>query len=396
MRIILMLLLTFGLYAQTVYTNTFDTFIGNKNADTQLQFIFSKQWQAAYGDSLHEDLSGNGYDAVLNGWTYAQLLDSSYSTGASFYNVSADSFLHFPGATTHYLTVPDQTVLNPQGGSFTMTFAGKFENYDGVTAPELFYKSGTALIRVRVLYPGAATDPYIYLTLINDATTNVFNNLDITGALYTDSLIILSVVIDQPNTEVRTYVNGALKKTTDAPSLAGNIAPTGAWYIGRNTAAALPFYGSMYYVSFANDKLTVPELQRETELVYNAIATNASVNRVYGQWFQTAWSDTIGFPLSDATLGNNQEWVLDVKSKDTDGSGSTNWWIGKKREPKTVVKTVNCSASFENDKVYFGDGFALSSDTLWVAFADTASVDNVVLSKAKHHLIQRKSGWLGW
>lgn len=114
-----------------------------------------------------------------------------------------------------------------------------------------------------------------------------------------------------------------------------------------------------------------------------AVGSNAIRDSANGNFFQTAYSDTLLIPLSDATLGSNQEWKFTLSNKDT-----VTAWIGSRASAKSTVKTIPGGATFGSNTVYFGDGFSLSGDSLVIAFpADTASVDNIVLSKASHHLL---------
>ena len=389
--IIILLLCNLWINAQTVFSDSFNNFVPLDTSASAF-WVFDGNYHIVFGDSVKNDLAGTN-DLLLNGWANYAAVADSLTDSNPFYN--GGNALKF--SSTRYLKLAAGTTgdLAPGSGDFTIMASFKVDNLSAHRDPFGYgntfatsEKQYAAQIRTNGelrfgIYDGSG-GAYI------DPSTFTYNTVSV-GQVYQ---MVVSVDRDGQQT---LYVNGV---AADSQSVTNSVDISGASQLFTISSAnsILPFDGTIYNFGFWDRAMSKQEVKKLWALPYGWISTNGNVLKTVSEsnFFATAFSDTLGIPLPDATLGANQEWVFDVKSKDTDGSGSTNWWIGKKREPKTVVKTVNCGASFANDKVYFGDGFALSSDTLWVAIADTASVDNVVLSKARHHLIQRKSGWLGW
>lgn len=169
--------------------------------------------------------------------------------------------------------------------------------------------------------------------------------------------------------------------------------------IGRDDGATSRDYvGLVADVRLYNKRLSQSEI---TSLAtsYNTAFKAINDNVDFSDNFVTFW-DTIGVPLSDATLGNNQVWQLSFKGKSSDATPTIRAWIGSAAVAKSSVYSITAGESFSTQAVNFGNAFALSSDTLWFASAstaDTVSVDDVVLSKAQNSTANgRFKGWLGY
>lgn len=379
-------------YSQVVLSEPFNDFPGIATGATANWRFVDSYHSASSGDSVYEDLTANGNDLkTFNGYAdYAAILAACTQPSVSY---SGGNALTFNG-TTHSLELPDNTKLNfgtddvtiqlwVYDADYTDGTQGWFSKYQDANNRMGFWHDASGFVGTYARDTG--TYAWFYANTSSPFTNEKWHRVVIT--------------VDRSDT-LKCYVDGVLvtfaETNLDAVTSVEN---TANFVVGTFLTSFLD--GAIDELIITQGSLLTEKQVKESGfLAKDWVSTNGNVTRLRSgagfEFAQTAWSDTLCIPLPDAILGANQEFVFDVKSKDTDGSGSTNWWIGKKREPKTVIKTVNCSASFENDKVYFGDGFALSSDTLWVAFGDTASVDNVVLSKASHHLIRNVTRWLTW
>lgn len=377
MKILLFLLLSLQMFGQTVLNETFS----DRTPDTTLAkfkvaYLFDP---TNFNDSTN--YAGTGLDLTRNGG-----VGDSAISGVL---VSGGSAIYFDGTNDYYSGGTD-TDYDVGTNSASFHAIVKLNNLDG-TNRRLWYKRNTNPGYDLVFNSTNAVLFFRDLTA-HQASANIAH-----GIIDSDWHIV-SIVANRTTNQAYLLIDGTLiGSALDISSLV-DITGASAFAFGAASSAAAFWKGHIQAAFITNTADSTAEIRQLFYKPRNWVSVNSNVSRDLSipEFYLTAWSDTLGVPLSDATLGANQEWVFDVQSKDTDGSGSTNWWIGKKREPKSTVKTINCGSSFENDKVYFGDGFVLQSDTLWVAFSDTASVDNVVLSKAKHHLIRNVTRWLTW
>lgn len=143
--------------------------------------------------------------------------------------------------------------------------------------------------------------------------------------------------------------------------------------------------GYLAALAVVKDSISLRESKEWGIIPEGWVSTHGNVLRDLSvpEFFLTAFSDTLVVPLPNSTLGTNQEWKFTLSNIDTITA-----WIGSRASKKSVEKTIPGGAAFGSNTVYFGDGFSLSGDSLVISFpADTASVDNVVLSKASHHLL---------
>lgn len=361
-------LLTGSLFSQTVYTTAFNSFLDTTATDSTITlFLFDSTFQ-----KMGIDYSANNHDLTWSvgatAWTDSIYVDNPLVNGG----------LHHKMPATGNWNRTSEASQNPGTSKFFIVMIVKVDN--ALTQYDWFGKlvwSGTAWNGYSL---SLTTTPRIEFT-VGDGTSHKIAqyNFNYVGQGW------LAIAGIQNNDSLYVYVNG--EKTNATLSSAYDITTSNSYVLGGRNY----FGGRIVY--FRQEKYgdlseAIKKVREISGLPNGWRSNNGNVVRedLISNWYLTAYNDTLCVPLPDATLGANQEWVFDVKNRDTDGSGSTDWWIGKKRQPKTTVKTINCGSSFENDKVYFGDGFALSGDTLWVAFSDTVSVDNVVLSKVSHHL----------
>lgn len=229
---------------------------------------------------------------------------------------------------------------------------------------------------------------------ISDGTNNY--SKDIGG--FTAGNTHAGVVVDHAGGKIRYYRNGIKIDSVNITTL-NTISNAYSFIVGRQ-ADPVGYYDSTFYaVSLHKSVLTDRQILEDVYLADGWVSKNGNVTRENFAFAQTFW-DTIGIPLSDATLGNNQVWQLAYKGKSSDATKTINAWIGSAAEAKSSVYTITAGTSFATNTVNWGDAFALSSDTLWFASAstaDTVSVDDVVLSKAQNSTANgRFNGWLGY
>lgn len=378
---LLFLLVSFSLFGQSVsITNSDVSNIANWTG-ANAAWIFGNSFHAVYGDSAHKDLTANNFDLTYSWSTYAELVDSMGDASPVY---SGDEALYFDG--NDYL-VGDAGELSPGAGNATL--CGWFKT------------SSSATMRI---FNAQATNYWIIRTnagklngLINSTagTTNITSTANINDGEWHFFAFVIDQTVDS---ELRLYINGA-SAATDVSLTGGtintSIAPP---YIGRDAAGTQYFTGHIAAIYHFDSALSDADINRLYALGWNFVSTNGNVTRESpSAFYQTVYSDTIGIPLSDATLGTNQEFVFTSLLKDTDGAGTSNWWVGQKRLPKTSIKTITFGSSFVTKTAYFGDAISFSSDTLWVAVSDTIIFDNIVVKRTQHHLKSPANReWLGW
>lgn len=372
--VILLLLLSVTLTAQTVYNNDFSRFDNVGDAVLYLGFSPTMHSGDATNDSLFEDMSGNGYDFAVGGWTYVQLLDSVTTLYGNPF-IENGSSLSFLGA--HYLSKAGAAMYNPEDGDFTIAITWYIRaSGDSRIFGRHFNNSYWAFETTR--RPGweLRESSGAWNAYLNDNT----QYKQLTGAAsagYAGGWLHIAVVVDETAETAKMYYNGVqVGSTLDITGLGTLANTTDAAYVGKGP---LTNYGAGYIASFKmwDRVLTAQEVKADFSMPRGAVASQGNVTRNLDEWFLTAWSDTIAFPLSDATLGTNQEWKFTLSNKDT-----VTAWIGSRASAKSTVNIIPGGATFSGNTVYFGDGFSLSGDSLVIVFpADTASVDNYVLSK---------------
>lgn len=353
-------------HAQSIITDGFSEFTAAFNDTSRVAHYILNPTKYT---SVLVDRSSNTHTLVANGGVGDSTIESTYGT-AIYFDGNND---YYEGgniaetASSVLIRFYNSSVINAASSSqYIITLNGQFFG--------LCFGTETAVF----------TDEIITLVAPSSYKVGWTSSTDSIAIGWHDLLLYWN------GTTYDIYLDGVNKKNaTDGTPAKVSITD---FKIGRRGSAEKYFNGFIYSVTIFD-----PEILTET-LPDRWVGTDANYSKdINGSnWFASVF-DTIGLPLDNTTLASGQEFKLTVDIKDTDGSGSANWWIGKKREAKTNIKTVTCNSVFTNKTVYFGDGFSLSSDTLWVAVGDTVSIDNVTLSKQTHHLKSPANrGWLGW
>lgn len=202
---------------------------------------------------------------------------------------------------------------------------------------------------------------------------------------------------------VQLTVDGDAFATTTGAS-AYNVTNSDVVKIGeRSSDGNFNWTGFMSMLSIYDEALTLAQLRDLAMLPAGYRSLNGNVSRAFDNFTEFTMWDTVGIPLSAQTaLGSDQEWRVTVKAKSADATKTVRAFVGSIANPKSSTQTATAQTGYSNLIFNLGNGFEITaSDTLWVmsnSVSDTisVSVDSGLLSKAKHHLIQRKSWWLRW
>lgn len=220
------------------------------------------------------------------------------------------------------------------------------------------------------------------------STTLYFVSWDETGSTFWNNYFDgewHQVIGVHDGSTVEIYIDGI--KSSNSTAASGNVDNFLEEELTIGRIAMLTTYsfdGDLSQMAILDTNLNAQAVREEYSLMPGWVSKNGNVTRENLAFAQTFW-DTIGVPLSDATLGSNQAWKLSYKGKSSDATKTIKAWIGSAAVAKSSVYSITAGESFSTQTVNFGNAFALSSDTLWFASAstaDTVSVDDVVLSKA--------------
>lgn len=373
-RLIIFTLLSFQLSAQTVFSDSFSDFV----PDTTLAKFKALYIYDPANYTVTTNYAGTGLDLTANG----SVGDSTISGVL----VSGGQAIYFDGTDDYYLGGTD-TDFDIGTGNMTFHAIVRLDNMGGSNL-RLWYK--------RNVNPGydIAFNNTNAVIFMRDLTINQVNVSKAHGISDSDFHII-SIVVDRTLDIVYLMVDGVLAGTTTSISALTSITGASAFAFGATSAPGAFFKGHIQATFLTNTADSTAEIRQLFYKPRNWVSVNSNVSRDLSipEYYLTAWSDTLIVPLSDATLGNNQEWVLTSSNID-----DVTAWIGSRSSAKSVKKSITGGVSFASNTTYFGDGFSLVGDSLVVVFpADTASIDNIVFKKAQHHLKSPANrGWLGW
>lgn len=381
-RIILLLILSLPLFSQTIVSDSFNSFV---RTDTNAVASYLFDTESASGQ-INTDQAVGGFDLLFStfGVSYTNLTDDLvsgspiYSGGYGLaFNGTSEYLEHSATEDTFDLKLSDVTISVWFKTSATVAnqfFIDKRTNYTN-TGYGIF-TSGTGQIRA----------------LISPSNT-VFTQL--TGVvLSANTNYCLTVTFDRDG-DASLFLNRQTPVTSSISAYsASNINTASNFTIGANSFATRVYSDfTIYSVKFYKELKTQQWHNEQYALADNWISANGNVTKESStDFFQTAFSDTLLLPLSDATLGANQEWKFTLSNKDT-----VTAWIGSKILAKSNVRTIAGGAAFTSNTEYWSDFTSLSGDSLVIVFpADTASVDNIVLKKESHHLIRNVNRWITW
>ncbi len=193
--------------------------------------------------------------------------------------------------------------------------------------------------------------------------------------------------------DLKLYLNGVLDGSVSAIGTVDNDgAPIN---IGSFQGTLENWKGNIALVAIYNTALTKEELRELYAKPENWITKNSNVCRTSNDFYFTFF-DTVGVPLSNFTLPSGKQYRLTVQAKSSDANKNLKCWIGNKSGVREITATSNWSTYTIN----LGDNFNLgNTDTLWFAtnsLADTVSIDNVKLEAVKAGSNKGFGGWLGW
>jgi hypothetical protein len=379
-KIFFILLLSFSVNAQVVISHSFSNFTGQSVDSTLSEWIFDRVYRQTLSvsdTSLLSDIGSNNATLSIEGWaSYAVMLDSLKS-GSPIY--SGGNALKLDGSNDDLYT-SSGTLFNPD--SVLTVIAWVYASVNGASQAIVTHK-GDALA-TDAGWKLTKHSSNVYRAEINPGTVNTYVPSAANTTL--SAWLHVAMVIDLVANEGKFYINGIQSGSTADLSSLGPITanPAVALIIGRSSfgSGVQQFSGRIAKVRYAHRAYTQQELREDGFLASGWVSRNGNVTRENLAFAQTFW-DTIGVPLPDATLGNNQVWQLAYKGKSADATKTINAWIGSAAVAKSSVYTITVGTSFAINTVNFGDAFALSSDTLWFASAstaDTVSVDDVVLA----------------
>ena len=375
--IFFILLFSFNfLFSQTVFTDNFDSFYNIDTTGQISSYLFS---DANEGD-LNLDLKGTN-DLSLTGWaSHAVLLDSLLGSSILVNNASS---LSFSDDHNLYVTTDD---FKPGTGDFTLVAIIKTP--PTLTTYKTIFNGGLVFGTSYQAYSLHLNATAQLTAWITDGSV-AYMNKNASISANTNYVLVFSVDRDGEQFVTSNQVKVITQTTTNST----DIQPNQRFTIGAKYNNTDDFIGYITYIAYYDRALSEDEAKKIGYLGNNWVSTNGNVSRNDFEFAQTAWSDTLCVPLPDATLGNNQEWVLTSSNID-----DVTAWIGSRSSAKSVKKSITGGVSFASNTTYFGDGFSLVGDSLVVVFpADTASIDNIVLKKAQHHLKSSANrGWLGW
>lgn len=368
------ILLSFALTAQTILTENFNSFLDTTStANTVNLFNFDSTYS-----KMGIDYTSNSHDLT---WSVgaAAWRDSVFEGNPLIFGG-----LHHKMPATGYWSRTSESSQNPGSSKFFMLMIVKIDK--ALSQYDWFGKlvwSGTAWNGFAL---SLTTTPRIEFTIGDGISHKVVQyNYNYIGQGW------LAIAGVQNADSAYIYING--EKVASALSTSYNITTNLAYTLGgRNYfGGRIAYFRQENYTNLTDAEKKIKEI---SSLATKWVSKNGNVTRDLSNpdFFLTAWSDTLCVPLPDATLGNNQEWVLTSSNID-----DVTAWIGSRSSAKSVKKSIMGGVLFASNTTYFGDGFSLVSDSLVVVFpADTASIDNIVIKKAQHHLIPKDWGSPAW
>lgn len=367
-RYLILLLFSLNAFAQT--SQTFSSFVIPNLDSTKGNWVFDNTYHA----DIKDDISANLADFVSSGFS-ANFADELIA-GSIIY--SGGKYLAFGGSD--YLAISDANadgILDPGTNDFAVM--GWIKTGADVSAIQF-------IINKRQVGLGAGWYVRISTGALQAGLINASIDLRASksGLLANTNYFFIAKWDRDGNISIDFNQSGSAGTASIAVSSGFNVNNSDAFAVGVVSALNGSFFsGGIYQLMYMNRLPTAKEVNDAYGLSSGWVSKNGNVSRESFAFAQTFW-DTIGVPLSDATLGNNQVWQLSFKGKSSDATPTIRAWIGSAAVAKSSVYSITAGESFSTQAVNFGNAFALSSDTLWFASAstaDTVSVDDVVLSK---------------
>lgn len=380
-QILFILLLTLTTFGQTVKTWTFDSFYPDSTGKHLVgEWLFSAQPE--------RDLTAYGNDLTASGFS-ANFADEAVS-GNPFYKDSTS--LKFNG-TSEFLSITSGSATDfvmTDGEDYTWAFTVYMNaSYSGTVIGKgnLYY--------FRVANPGLNGNGW-YLQW-NDGveyyTQSVFGFGLTTGNWY-------NVVIKWDDSDsVYTYKNGVAQgNLANAGSgnfaSIGNVGASTDFYIGK-IAAGQYFSSTLAYASMSNSAWTDKQIAEFGNLATGWYSKSGNVSRdSVDAWYQTFDTDTLTSAIGVAsTLASNQEWYVTVTAKAKTSADTLDiYFVGKSSTQRKPVGT-----SWTTFTLPMGDGFNLTAtDSIAIGGGADFDFDNVIVSKASHHLIRNINRWITW
>jgi len=230
MKTLFLLLFTCFLSAQPLLNETFSNYIKTGTTGEVVNYIFSPEWHTALGgenDSITEDLSTNGKNLRIQGWTnYAQLADSVtgsnilYSGGKGLKFNNANYYLDLANATgfptgspATWSIVVFARVDSATGAYMPMTWWGNSATnqtpYSSIdTGPNYLVSSGGAANELKSTATLSIPTDFYFVGIGNGTTESLFIN----GA----SAATPKTIVNTPN-----LTSFRIGKYTDAAPLTG-------------------------------------------------------------------------------------------------------------------------------------------------------------------------------
>ena len=382
MRILFLLLFSLSLNAQVIFSDNFSNYARTDTTNIVASWLFDNV-AIPPADSITGDRGGRGYGLIGVGWDLAEVTDSLV---AGSFLTEGGTGLRF-AATGNYFNVDDITGF-PSGvdADYTVVVVGATR---AVGASMGFFTWGNGS-NGQTFYSGQASSNQAAMGTSGGGNTVASAATVLAG---TGIEFIQVAMMDAKAATINFNKTEVASATFTTNNLALTSGKLGVFYGGTGGVKH-----DIYEVTIYNRTLTANEIKEYGYLPDAWTSTHGNVLRNINQsageteWFQTAFSDTICVPLSNTTLADGQEFKLTINAKDT-----VTVWIGSRSLAKSNIRTVAGGAAFTSHTEYWSDFTSLSGDSLVIAFpADTASVDNVVLSKASHHLIRNVNRWITW